>query len=103
VEVWLYFKVRGGGFHLRNVNIVGFYYLFNCYMFRSYDHLHADIFSRIYSADNGTVLFFRILDIIVNGYSDRFNVSRLLIDMVAILWIKMRIVVAAIIWSMLLL
>jgi hypothetical protein len=41
-------KVRGV-FRLRNVNIVGFYYLFNCYMFRSYAHLQVDIFSRIYS------------------------------------------------------
>jgi hypothetical protein len=29
---------------LHNVTIVGFYYLFNCYMFRSYDHLQADIY-----------------------------------------------------------
>jgi hypothetical protein len=36
-------KVRGF-FRLRNANILGFYYLFNCYMFRSYDHLHADIY-----------------------------------------------------------
>jgi hypothetical protein len=31
-------------FRLRNVNIVGFYYLFNCYMFRSYDYLQAEIY-----------------------------------------------------------
>jgi hypothetical protein len=31
-------------FRLRNANIVGFFYLFNCYMFRKYDHLQADIF-----------------------------------------------------------
>jgi hypothetical protein len=29
-------------FRLRNVTVVGFYYLFNCYMFRSYDHLQAE-------------------------------------------------------------
>jgi hypothetical protein len=80
-------KVRGV-FHLRNVNIVGFCYLFNCFncsMFQSYDHLQVDIFSRIYSTDNGSIVFFTILDIIVNDYGDRFNVSRLLINMVAIL------------------
>jgi hypothetical protein len=43
-------------------------------------------------------LFFRILDIIVNDYGDRFKISRVLIDIVAILWIKMGIVVAAIIF-----
>jgi hypothetical protein len=47
-------------------------------MSRSYDHLQEDIFSR-------SVVFFRILNIIVNDYSDGFNVSTLLIDMVAIL------------------
>jgi hypothetical protein len=31
-------------FRLRNINIVGFYYLFNCYMFRSYDQLQAEIY-----------------------------------------------------------
>jgi hypothetical protein len=31
-----------GDFRLRNVNTVGFYYLFNCYMFRSHDHLQVD-------------------------------------------------------------
>jgi hypothetical protein len=33
-------KVRGS-FRLRNVTVVGFYYLYSliCYMFRSYDHL----------------------------------------------------------------
>jgi hypothetical protein len=36
-------KVRGV-FRLRNVNIVGFYYLFNRYMFLSYDHLEVDIY-----------------------------------------------------------
>jgi hypothetical protein len=53
-------------------------------MFRSYDHLQADKFPEFYSTDNRSVVFFRILDIIVNDYSDRFNVSRLLIDVVAI-------------------
>jgi hypothetical protein len=33
-----------GVFRLHNVNIVGFYYFFNCYMFRSYDHLQVDIY-----------------------------------------------------------
>jgi hypothetical protein len=56
-------------------------------MFWSYDHLQVDAFSRICSTDNRSIVFFffRILDIIVNDYGDRFNVSRLLIDMVAIL------------------
>jgi hypothetical protein len=36
-------KVRGL-FRLCNVTVVGFYYLFNCYMFRSYDHLQAEIY-----------------------------------------------------------
>jgi hypothetical protein len=31
-------------FRLRNVTIVGFYYLSNCYMFRSYDHLQTEIY-----------------------------------------------------------
>jgi hypothetical protein len=33
-----------GFFRLSNVNIEGFCFLFNCYMFRSYDHLQADIY-----------------------------------------------------------
>jgi hypothetical protein len=33
-----------GFFRLRNITIVGFYYLFNCYTFRSYDHLQAEIY-----------------------------------------------------------
>jgi hypothetical protein len=33
-----------GFFRLRNVTIVGFYYLFNWYMLRSYDHLQAEIY-----------------------------------------------------------
>jgi hypothetical protein len=37
-------KVRGI-FSLRKVTNVGFYYLFNCYMFRSYDHLEVEIYS----------------------------------------------------------
>jgi hypothetical protein len=57
------------------------------------------IFARTYSTDNGSVVF-RILVIIMNDCSDRFIVGRLLIDMIAILLIKIRIVVAAIIWSM---
>jgi hypothetical protein len=37
-------KVRGV-FRLRNVTITGFYYLLlNCYTFRSYDHLQAEIY-----------------------------------------------------------
>jgi hypothetical protein len=31
-------------FRLRNVTVFGYYYLFNCYMFRSYDHLQAEIY-----------------------------------------------------------
>jgi hypothetical protein len=42
-QVTAQIKVRGV-FRLRNVNIAGFSHLFNCYMFRSYDHLQADIF-----------------------------------------------------------
>jgi hypothetical protein len=38
-----YFQVRGF-FRLRNVIIVGFYYLFNNHMFRSYDLLQAEIY-----------------------------------------------------------
>jgi hypothetical protein len=34
----------GEFFRLRNVNIVGFYYLFNCYMFWSYYRLQADMY-----------------------------------------------------------
>jgi hypothetical protein len=49
-------------------------------MFRSYDHLQADVFSRMYSADNGSVFFFfRIFVMIVNDYGDRFNVNRVLL------------------------
>jgi hypothetical protein len=44
-------------------------------MFRSYDHLQVDVFSRIYTTDNGSVFFFRILDIIVYDYSDMFKVN----------------------------
>jgi hypothetical protein len=33
-----------GFFCLPNLTIVGFYYLFNCHMFRSYDHLQAEIY-----------------------------------------------------------
>jgi hypothetical protein len=80
----LFIKVMGV-FRLHNFNIVDFYYLFYCYMFRSYDHLQVDTLSRFYSTDNGSLVFFRILDIIVNDYGDRFNVGRLLIDKIAIL------------------
>jgi hypothetical protein len=31
-------------FRLCNVSVVGFYYLFNFYMFRSYDHLQTEIY-----------------------------------------------------------
>jgi hypothetical protein len=42
---WCGWKDYGEGvFRLRNVTVVGFYYLFNCYMFRSYDHLQAEIY-----------------------------------------------------------
>jgi hypothetical protein len=33
-----------GLFRLRNVTIVGFYYLLNWYLFRSYDNLQAEIY-----------------------------------------------------------
>jgi hypothetical protein len=65
-------------FHVCNVNIVGVYYLFNCYMFRPYDHLQANILvylHRTYSTDNGSVVF-RMSVNIMNNYSDRFIVSR---------------------------
>jgi hypothetical protein len=45
--------------------------------------------------------FFRILDIIVNDYSDQFNVSRLLIAMVAILWININYLIRNRTWSLL--
>jgi hypothetical protein len=61
-------------FHPHNDTIVGFYYLFyvlNCYMFRSYDHLHEKIcFLENYSTDNKSAVF-RILNIMDN-YSDWF-------------------------------
>jgi hypothetical protein len=41
------YPVTGGLFRLRNVTIVGYLYyliLLNCYMFRSYDHLQAEIY-----------------------------------------------------------
>jgi hypothetical protein len=61
-------------FFLRNFNIVGFFfYLLNCYMFRSYDHLQTDILSRTYPTYNGSVVC-RMLVIIMNDYSDRFIV-----------------------------
>jgi hypothetical protein len=42
---WIYTGIgMRGFFHLRNVTVVGFYYLFNCYMFRFYDHLQAEIY-----------------------------------------------------------
>jgi hypothetical protein len=69
-----------GLFHLRKVNIVGFFnHLFNCYMFRSYNHLQADIFFLELTLLTMDQLFFRIVVIIVNDYSDLFNVSRLLL------------------------
>jgi hypothetical protein len=44
---------EGGFFRLRNVTIVGFYYLFllNCYMFRSYDHPNVEIHVYLLEAD----------------------------------------------------
>jgi hypothetical protein len=71
--------IKGEGvFRLRNFNIVGFFTIYLiANMFRSYNHLQADIFSRTYSTDKGSVVF-RILVIIMNDYSDRFTVSRLL-------------------------
>jgi hypothetical protein len=64
-------KVRGV-FCLCNVNIIGFYYLFNML------HISVirpssgrNIFARTYSTDNGSVVF-RIL-VNMNSYSDRFG------------------------------
>jgi hypothetical protein len=49
-------------------------------MFRSYDHLQAEMYlPENYSTDNGSVVS-RILVNIMNDYSDRFIVSRLLLD-----------------------
>jgi hypothetical protein len=75
-----------GIFFLCNVNIVGFtiYLIATC--FGHMTIFKQTYFAEFYSTDNGSIVFFfRILDIIVNDYSDRFNVSRLLIHMVAIL------------------
>jgi hypothetical protein len=47
---------EGGAFRLRNVNIVDFTIYSICYMFWSYDHLQVDIFSRICSTDNRSVV-----------------------------------------------
>jgi hypothetical protein len=55
-------------------------------MFRSYDHFQADIYlPELTLLTTEQFFFFGILDIIVNDYSDQFNVSRLLIAMIAIL------------------
>jgi hypothetical protein len=48
-NIMIFWTKMRGVFHRHNVNIVVFfYYLFNCYVFRSYDHLQAGIFSRTY-------------------------------------------------------
>jgi hypothetical protein len=57
----MYLMVRGF-FHPPNVTIVGIHYLYllNCYMFRSYDHLHVEIYLvEITLLANGSI-FFRI-------------------------------------------
>jgi hypothetical protein len=51
-----------GLFRLRNVTIVGYFYYLNCYMFRTYDHIQVDISSRMYSTDNGSVVFLFFLE-----------------------------------------
>jgi hypothetical protein len=66
-------------FRLLNVNIVGFFTIYliaTC--FGPTTIFRQDIFSRNYSTDNGSIVF-RILVIIMNDYSDRFIVSRLLL------------------------
>jgi hypothetical protein len=43
-EIQISCNMVRGFLRLRNVNIeVFFYYLFNCYMFQSYDHIQVDI------------------------------------------------------------
>jgi hypothetical protein len=39
----------GGLFRLRNVASVGYLYYLNCYMFRSYDHLQAEIYLLVFT------------------------------------------------------
>jgi hypothetical protein len=55
-------------FRLRNVNIVGFYYLFNCYMFQSYDDLQAEVYLLELTLLITDPLFFRILVNMMNNY-----------------------------------
>jgi hypothetical protein len=43
IHIYSEMKVSGV-FRLHNVTVVGFYYLFNCYIFRSYGHLEAEIY-----------------------------------------------------------
>jgi hypothetical protein len=65
-------KVRGV-FCLRNVNIVGFYYLFNMpHVSVIRPSSSRNIFARTYSTDDGSVVF-RILLNIMNNYSERFD------------------------------
>jgi hypothetical protein len=46
-------------FRLRNFNIVGFYYLFNCATCFGYTTIFGcTYFPRTYSIDNGSVVFF---------------------------------------------
>jgi hypothetical protein len=65
---------QGEGFsRLDNVTVVGFYYLFNCYMFRSNDRLQAEVYLLDnYSSNNGSVVF-RILVNFMDNYSDQFD------------------------------
>jgi hypothetical protein len=71
-------KVRGV-FHLSNVNIVVFFTIY--LIATSFGHttiFKCHIFPRTYSTDNGSVVS-RILVIIINNYSDRFIVNRVLL------------------------
>jgi hypothetical protein len=62
--------IQGDGvFRLRNVNIVGLYYLFNCDTCFGHSTIFKyTYFPRTYSIDNGSAVFFRILVIIVNSW-----------------------------------
>jgi hypothetical protein len=50
---------------LRKVKVFTIYYMLNCYMFRSYDNLHVEIYllCRNYSVDNGSFVFRIVVDI----------------------------------------
>jgi hypothetical protein len=56
-----------GVFSLRNVNIVRFYYVFNCATCFGHTTIFKHTyFSRTYSIDNESVVFFIILVVIAN-------------------------------------